>query len=58
VSARAARAVADDVVFLTRVRVTVRGPSPLHDGVNTLFFTLGRDGTTGGWLITAVTTSP
>ena len=47
-----------DVVLLTRVRARLRGPSPLHDGVNTLFFTLGRDGTTGGWLITAVTTSP
>ena len=49
---------AGDVVLLTRVRVRLRGPSPLHAGVNTLFFTLGRDGTTGGWLITAVTTSP
>jgi len=49
---------ADDVVLLTRVRARLRGPSPLHDGVNTLFFTLGRDGTTGGWLVTAVTSSP
>lgn len=47
-----------DVVLLARLRATLRGPSPLHDGVNTLFFTLGRDGTTGGWLITAVTSSP
>jgi len=47
-----------DVVLLADLRATVRGPSPLHKGVNTLFFTLGRDGTTGGWLITAVTTSP
>jgi len=31
----------------------------LHEGVNTLFFTLGRVGTTtGGWLISAITTSP
>jgi len=49
---------ANDIVLLARVRARLRGPSPLHDGVNTLFFTLGRDGTTGGWLITAVTTSP
>jgi hypothetical protein len=46
------------VVLLARLRAKLRGPSPLHDGVNTLFFTLGRDGTTGGWLITAVTSSP
>jgi hypothetical protein len=49
---------AGHVVLLARVRALLRGPSPLHDGVNTLFFTLGRDGTTGGWLVTAVTTSP
>lgn len=49
---------ADAVVLLARLRARLRGPSPLHDGVNTLFFTLGRDGTTGGWLITAVTSSP
>jgi hypothetical protein len=47
-----------DVVLLARIRARLRGPSTLHDGVNTLFFTLGRDGTTGGWLITAVTSSP
>jgi hypothetical protein len=59
VSARVrAEALADGVVLLARVHATLRGPSPLHRGVNTLFFTLGRDGTTGGWLITAVTTSP
>jgi hypothetical protein len=36
------------------------GPGrPRRGGVSTLFFTLGRVGTTaGGWLITAVTTSP
>jgi len=47
-----------DVVLLARVHARLRGPSPLRDGVNTLFFTLGRDRTTGGWLVTAVTTSP
>jgi hypothetical protein len=47
-----------EVVLLARLRARLRGASPLHDGVNTLFFTLGRDGTTGGWLITAVTSSP
>ncbi len=41
------------------VRVSpCRGSLP-RAGVGTLFFTLGRVGTTtGGWLITAVTTSP
>jgi hypothetical protein len=59
VSARAqANGVTGGVVLLTRVRARLHGPSPLHGGMNTLFFTLGRDGTTGGWLITAVTTSP
>ena len=58
-SARVRQArVQGEVVLLTRVRARLRGPSPLHDGVNALFFTLGRDGTTGGWLVTAVTTSP
>jgi hypothetical protein len=47
------------IVMLTRVRVRTRAPSPLPDGVATLFFTLGRVGTTtGGWLITAVRSSP
>lgn len=49
---------AGDVVLMARLRAGLRGPSPLHDGVNTLFFTLGRDGTTGGWLVTAVASSP
>ena len=44
-----------EVVLLTRVKARLRGPSPLHDGANALFFTLGRDGATGGWLVTAVT---
>jgi hypothetical protein len=58
-SARVRQArVSAEIVLLTRVSARLRHPSPLHDGVNQLFFTLGRDGTTGGWLITAVTTSP
>jgi hypothetical protein len=47
-----------DIVLMARLRARLRAASPLHDGVNTLFFTLGRAGTTGGWLVTAVTTSP
>jgi len=59
ISARVQQArVPAEIVLLTRVSARLRHPSPLHDGVNALFFTLGRDGTTGGWLITAVTTSP
>ncbi len=46
------------LIMLTRIRVRTRAPSPLPDGVATLFFTLGRVGTTGGWLITAVHSSP
>ena len=47
------------LVFCTRVLVHVRAPSPLSNGVTTLFITLGRVGTTpGGWLITAVDSSP
>ncbi len=51
---------ARSLVMLTRVDVRLRAPSPLPDGAATLFFTLGRVGTTtgGGWLITAVSTSP
>jgi hypothetical protein len=50
---------ADTLTVAANVRVgQVRG-GPLRAGVDTLFFTLGRVGTTaGGWLITAVTTSP
>jgi hypothetical protein len=50
--------------LLVRVRVQARRGTALHgaalhEGVNTLFFTLGRVGTTtGGWLITAIKTSP
>ncbi len=41
------------------VRVSPYRESLPRAGVGTLFFTLGRVGTTtGGWLITAVTTSP
>jgi hypothetical protein len=46
------------LVMLTRIRVHTRAPSPLPDGVATLFFTLGRVGTTGSWLITAAHSSP
>ena len=46
------------LVMLTRIRVRTRAPSPLPDGIATLFFTLGRVGTTGGWLITAAHSSP
>jgi len=47
------------LIMLTRIRIATRAPSPLPDGVATLFFALGRDGTTtGGWHITAVRSSP
>jgi hypothetical protein len=47
------------ITLLTRVRVHAGRGCPLPDGLATLFFTLGRVGTTAGdWLITAVTTSP
>jgi hypothetical protein len=47
------------VRLLARVVVRSARPGPLPDGVSTLFFTLGRVGTTtGGWLITAAGTSP
>ena len=47
------------LVVAARVRASGGSESPVHDGDTTLFFTLGRVGTTaGGWLITAVTTSP
>jgi hypothetical protein len=50
---------AASVAVAARVRATVRSGSPVPPGTSTLFFTLGRVGTTaGGWLITAVTTSP
>ncbi len=60
VSARVyARPDARTLIMLTRIRIETRSPSPLADGVATLFFTLGRVGTTtGGWLITAVSSSP
>ena len=59
-SARVVAAPSDTAITLrTRVLVHTTAPSPLPNGVATLFFTLGRVGTTtGGWLITAVTTSP
>jgi len=47
------------LVVVARVRASGGSESPVHGGDTTLFFTLGRVGTTaGGWLITAVTTSP
>jgi len=47
------------LVVIARVHAGGTSGSPLHDGDTTLFFTLGRVGTTaGGWLITAVTASP
>jgi hypothetical protein len=47
------------LVVVARVRASAAPESPVHDGDSTLFFTLGRVGTTaGGWLITAVTASP
>ncbi len=50
---------AHTLILLTRIRVRTRAPSPVPDGAATLFFTLGRVGTTtGGWLITAVRSSP
>ena len=50
---------AASVAVAARVRATVRSGSPVPPGTSTMFFTLGRVGTTaGGWLITAVTTSP
>jgi len=50
---------AGTVTVAANVRLDARGESPPRTGVGTMFFTLGRVGTTtGGWLITAVTTSP
>jgi hypothetical protein len=49
---------ADRVTLAATVRLAVRPGSPLPGGLTTLFFTLGRDGTAGDWLVTAVTTSP
>jgi hypothetical protein len=47
------------LIVFTRVLVHAGRGSALGDGVATLFFTLGRVGTTaGGWLITAITSSP
>ena len=47
------------LVVVARVHASGGSQSPVRNGDTTLFFTLGRVGTTaGGWLITAVTTSP
>ena len=47
----------DDLVFATRCRVRLRAPGARHH-IAKLVFTLGRGGTDGGWLITAVTPRP
>ena len=47
------------LVFKARVRVQAGRGCPLPDGLAAVFFTLGRVGSAvGGWLITAVSTSP
>ena len=47
------------LVLKARVRVHAGRGRPLPDGLAVLFFTLGRVGSAvGGWLITAVSTSP
>jgi len=47
------------LVLAVRVRVHAGRGRSLPDGLITLFFTLGRVGSAvGGWLITAVSTSP
>jgi hypothetical protein len=47
------------IVLEARVRMRAGRGSPLRDGLDTLFFTLGRAGSAvGGWLITAVSTGP
>ena len=50
---------AHTLVVVTQVHAAGGSRSPVHDDDTTLFFTLGRVGTAaGGWLITAVATSP
>jgi hypothetical protein len=47
------------LVLKARVRVHAGRGRPLPDGLAVLYFTLGRAGSAvGGWLITAVSTSP
>ena len=47
------------LVLKARVRLRAGRGRPLPDGLAILFFTLGRAGSNvGGWLITAVATSP
>jgi len=47
------------LIVVARVHASGGPESPVPDGDTTLFFTLGRVGATaGGWLITAVTSSP
>jgi hypothetical protein len=46
---------AHTLVVIAQVRASGSPGSPVDDGDSTLFFTLGRVGTAGGWLISAVT---
>ncbi len=47
------------LVLRTLVHVRCSRDRPCRDGRTVLFFTLGRAGNTvGGWLITAISTSP
>ncbi len=48
----------DDFTFFARCSMRRHTPGTLYRDVSTLVFTLGRGGTDGGWLITAVTTRP
>jgi len=49
---------ADRVVLAVQLRLAVTRRSPLSNGRQTLFFTLGRDGTSDDWLVAAVATGP
>jgi hypothetical protein len=49
---------ADAVTLAATVRLAVRQGSALPSGLTTLYFTLGRRGSAGDWLVKAVRTSP
>jgi len=49
---------ADRVVLAVQLRLRVSARSPLSNGRQTLFFTMGRDGTSDDWLVTAVASGP
>jgi len=49
---------ADRVVLAVQLRLAVTHRSPLSDGRQTLFFTMGRDGTSNDWLVAAVASGP